>query len=132
MALDGLQKLVPVGTRLQVQFGVKRIELDEVAMGFPRRRSGTAIAWLAEVVGPLRRAVAQRRIQRNTLAQLMRFRREIENDPVGERPARRVGVLTNQGERSRVGGRVKPLKRRRDIMPVACAFSRNGLAFLKS
>ena len=44
MSLAGIQHLALGGTRLQIQHGIQRIELEIVPVRFPRRRAGASVA----------------------------------------------------------------------------------------
>src|SRR5437868_5971453 len=75
VAFHRRQKLLPGSAGLQIQATVQRIQLEEVAMGFPRRRRRTAIADLAEVVDTLQRTVGQSALRRHAFAELATFAR---------------------------------------------------------
>src|SRR3954453_11312850 len=82
VAFHGRKELFPGRARLQVELPVQRGELEEVAVGFAGRRRRGPVADLAEVVGALCRAVGERRLLGDTLAQFAGLRRQVEHDPV--------------------------------------------------
>src|SRR5438093_2626282 len=113
MPFDRVLQVGLSGARAEVKLAVERVQAEDVAMAPVSRWGARAtVAARSEVISSL----PGRRL---SLSQSARAWGEAPGDPVREDAARRVRIVDEQRERSRLVWGVRPAKRRREVLTVA-------------
>src|SRR5205085_1437576 len=128
MPLHRVQEVFSGRARIEREFGIQRIELEEVTMR-SARRTRAAVANLIETVRALTRDGRGLLFGRNIFGQLLCARGEVVQDPVCESSAGRIRVNYEEGERPGLLRHAFPLERRRDVIAVTGVLRRYHLAF---
>ncbi len=80
-------------TGLQTEFRVKRVQLEEIPVGFPRRGARAAVTNFSEIVSALPSTARKLFLFRDTFREFARVRGQVIDYPVHPRANRRVGII---------------------------------------
>jgi hypothetical protein len=132
MAFHGQNKILSTRSGLKLEFGVQRVEPEEVPMrAVLGWRAGASVADALEIIPTLYRAVGEARFRRHAFRQFGGRRRKIVENPMRKCAGRRVGVLTNQRETLCVWRYAAPPQGRGEVIAVAGILCRNRFPLSK-
>jgi hypothetical protein len=73
-----------------------------------RRRAGTTVPGALKIRHALFNLIGGRVVRRQALAKGLHIRRDIPRNPMNPRAARRIRIIGNEGQISRIGRHIRP------------------------
>lgn len=131
MALHCIVHGPPVGGRPEFQRNVEGIDTEVVPVRSPRRGAWAGIFQFAVTVRTMNAAVIQDRSFLHSSGETPAVGGDIHEHPVGEEPARGIGIIADHGEALCSCRRIAPREGGRDILPVAAELYRYSLSLCK-
>jgi hypothetical protein len=107
------------GAESEVESCVESIELEEIAMRLASRRAGAPVAGLVKVVAALVRAVGELLPISGVFREFAGVGRQIVKDPVDPSADGRIGIVHDEREGLRSGGRIGPVELGRNVGAIA-------------
>ncbi len=108
MSLHGLLHFLFARTGAQVEPGIERIHLEEVAVRLSHWRARAVVADLAEVIAALERAVGELVVLGCAFWKATDVGRQIEQYPVRPGAGRSIRIVCDQGDTLGSRGQILP------------------------